>query len=108
MENYYKTPYIIHANDKARDVLGNDVRGFGGDFSVMYLMNKLFEVNGWGGNEFIKATNRLKDYIDTISVVGMYGKDGKMTDTLSQIQAFEYENYNMVQYYWKHDKLKDR
>lgn len=46
---YYSTPYLIWANSAAKETLGQDFRGEGGDFSPCFLMPELFEQCGWTG-----------------------------------------------------------
>ena len=45
--NYFSTPYLIYANKAARESLGQDFRGDGGDISPCFLMDKLFFECGW-------------------------------------------------------------
>lgn len=37
--NYYRTRYLVWANDAAKDVLGNDFVGKGPDIAPCFLMN---------------------------------------------------------------------
>lgn len=99
--NYYSTPYIIYANDSAKGATGNDVKGFGGDFSVMYLMNKVFEVCGWGGNEFMKLSNDMREYLDIITNIGLYRENGTFTDSISDKAHSKLESFRIAQYYWR-------
>lgn len=101
--NYYCTPYIIYTNSAAKEITGNQAQGYGGDFSLMYLMNKVFETNGWKGNEFIKATNALKERIDILTGTGLYRENGAFTlwpsgKTIEALDKFRY-----VQYYWRNE-----
>ena len=47
--DYYATPYLIWANSAAKEVLGSDFTGEGGDFSPCFLMPKVFDLCGWTG-----------------------------------------------------------
>lgn len=99
--NYYCTPYIIWANDAAKETLDNDFVCDGGDFSPMFLMNKLFEIAGWGGNEYMKATNELFEYTDIVHVNGIYREDGVLvSDPAAQAKA-ALEKFRNIQYYWR-------
>ena len=44
--NYYSTPYVIWANDAAKQVLGNDFVGDGPTIGTNFLMNLFFEQAG--------------------------------------------------------------
>ena len=44
--NYYATPYIMYANDAAKQITGNQFVGEGADLAPNYLMNELFEKLG--------------------------------------------------------------
>lgn len=58
--NYYNTPYIIWGNDKAKEILGNDLKGEGPTIGPYFLMNELFELAAYEGNEFMKISNELR------------------------------------------------
>lgn len=58
--NYYQTEYLIWANDKAKEILGNDFAGEGPTISPCFLMNVLFEQCGWEGPSYMKLTNEVK------------------------------------------------
>ena len=62
-ENYYETPYIIWANEKAKRVLGKDFKGEGPVISPNHLMGELFQYIGWEGNEYMQYTNNLKEQL---------------------------------------------
>src|SRR5699024_7671272 len=47
--NYYSTPYVIWANDSAKEVLGDDFVGEGPEISPIYLMPYLMEKMGYPG-----------------------------------------------------------
>ena len=56
--NYFSTPYLIYANKAARESLGQDFRGDGGDISPCFLMDKLFFECGWTGDGFMQLQTR--------------------------------------------------
>lgn len=65
--NYYETPYIIHANDSAKDVFNKSFVGEGNTISPMFLMNELFDYCGLGGNEYLQYMSNLKQEVDVIN-----------------------------------------
>ena len=97
--NYYQTPYIIYANNAAKETLNTDCVGDGGDFSPMFLMNKVYETAGWGGNKFMKISNELKQYIDIVTYTGLVRQNGEFTDYPDQ-KAFEaLDKLRKIEYY---------
>ena len=96
--NYYSTPYLIYANDAAKQALDNDFRGDGGDFSPCFLMNKLFDLAGWGGNEYMKLSNEVRAVTPLIHRTGIYLVDGHLTSDLSQELL---DKFVKLQYYWR-------
>ena len=84
--NYYSVPYFIWANDAAKEALGEDFIGDGGDFGPYFLMNKVFELCGITGDEMMEASNTLLDAGITMvsSAVELYCEDGQLVETLSE------------------------
>ena len=50
-ENYYSIPYVIHANDSAKEIFDKDFTGELDTISPNYLMNELFEYIGYEGKD---------------------------------------------------------
>ena len=84
-ENYYTTRYLILANDAAKKVTGNDFLGEGENLSVAFLMNKVFELCGYKGNEYIQF---LADVIKEKPVIH---RTDKLTEGKKQL--FDYVSY---------------
>ncbi|MGI6029460.1 MAG: LTA synthase family protein [Candidatus Heteroscillospira sp.] len=99
--NYYATPYVIWANDAAKEALGADFTGEGGDFSPCFLMNKLFELCGWEGPAFMKAGDALREKVSVFTALGAYWQDGEFTDTLTPENAAALEEFKKLEYYWR-------
>lgn len=97
--NYYSTPYIIWANDKAKEVLENDFVGEGDRIGPYFLMNEFFELAGYEGNEFMKASNTLKDKITVVND-NFYVVDGKVERELSEEDKNIFNEFDKIQYYW--------
>jgi len=103
--NYYCTPYVIWANGVAKKVLGNKFVGEGNKISPNYLMNEFFELAGYGGNEFMKASNELKQYIPVISG-DVYYQDDKLTTELSEENEKKLNDYFKLEYYYMNEFKK--
>ena len=102
--DFYTTPYLIWANDAAKAALGSDFTGAGGDFSPCFLMNRLYEACGWGGNAYMKATGELERYVSVISTAtGFFEENGVLTPALSHEADTAYENFRKIEYYWQNN-----
>ena len=62
--NYYCTPYLFWANDSAKECLQKKIEGEGGILSACFLMNELFKVLGYEGNQFMQASNQLYEVLN--------------------------------------------
>ena len=80
---YYTTPYIIWANSAAKELLGNDFTGEGGDFSPCFLMPKVFDLCGWEGPGFMQLSREMRAVTPVMHEHGFYLQNGEITDTLS-------------------------
>lgn len=101
-KNYYETPYIIHANNTAKEMFNKSFVGKGNDVSPMFLMNELFEYCGLKGNEFLQYTSSLKSRIDVINPY-YYKENGEyilVTYLKNKRLIEEYENVN---YYYSNN-----
>lgn len=98
IRNYYATPYIIWGNNKAKDILKNDFVGQGNDISPNFLMNTLFNLAGYEGNEFLKFTNEIFDKVNVINP-NCYFVNNKFTLELSEENKKLLEKFNKIQYY---------
>ncbi len=100
-ENYYATPYLIWANDAAKEMLGNDFTGQGPDISPCFLMNLVFELCSWDGPAYMKAGTDLMQTVPVISSTGVYYENGALTDVLSAENAQKLAEFEKFEYYWR-------
>ena len=84
--NYYATPYLIWANAAAKEILGDDFTGDGGDFSPCFLMPKVFDLCGWTGPAFMQLARQVREVTPLVHERGLYLYDGQITDALPQEQ----------------------
>jgi hypothetical protein len=97
--NMYSTPYIIWANGAARSALG-DFTGDGGDFSPCFLMNRLFDLCGWAGDQYIKAMGELFRSVDVFSTAtGFFREDGELVKKLSHGAERFFSDVRILDYY---------
>jgi len=98
--NIYSTPYLIWANDAARDVTGNDFAGYGGSFSPTFLMGKLFYLLSWEGESYMQALMELKSRIDVINLnFDIFRENGSVTWMLSDEGADALRRLRMMEIY---------
>ena len=98
--NYYNTPYVIWANDAARELLGNDFTGDGGSFSPCFLMMKLFDLCGYEGDGYMGLLRSLfHGGVDVVSIDGRFRENGVLTDKLSDSAAEALKKVKFAEYY---------
>ena len=100
--NYYATPYLIWANRAAKEVLGADFTGDGGDFSPCFLMTRLFDACGWTGPGYMQLSRDMRDISPLLHTNGLFLHDGVLTSVLSDTDRSFYRSWLAVQYYREH------
>lgn len=67
-KNYYQTPYVITANQAAKEALQSDFVGEGDTISPLFLMDELLEVANLNvGTPYAQYLRDLKETIDVIN-----------------------------------------
>ena len=98
--NYWSTPYLIWANDAAKEVLDNDFVGTGPDVSPCFLMNVLFDQCGWEGDAYMQAVYDCWQALPVIHTSGAYlTADGTFTSQLSQSEQELAHRFSCLEYY---------
>ena len=97
--DYYSTPYLIWANSAAKEVLGNDFVGDGGDFSPAFLMTELFDQCGWEGPGFMQLSRQMREVTPLVHSQDLYWVDGAVTDTLEPEDSNFLQAFLGAQYY---------
>lgn len=103
--NYYATPYIMYANDAAKQITGNQFVGEGTDIAPNYLMNELFEQLGYEGPAFMKITNSVRETI-TAHSGEIFVENGEVVDELSDKDQQIWNQYKKYEYYFMNQKMK--
>ena len=107
-ESFYScwsTPYLIWANDAAREAIGHDVAGVGPDISPCFLMNVLFDRLGWKGDAYMQAVDECWREVPVIHSGNMYiTADGELKafSELTQEQAALVRRFRNLEYYRLH------
>ena len=97
--NYYETPYIIWANDAAREVIGSDMVDEGEDISPCFLMQELFDRLGWEGDGYMNALRSLRGEVSVVNSSGRYMADGVLTGEISAQAQEKLSLVEDLQYY---------
>lgn len=95
----YSTPYLIWANDAAKEVLGKDFSGTGETISPCYLMSILFDCCGWEGSSWIQNQRSLRQALPVLHYGRYFLVDGALTDQLPDALAPVYRKYSCLEYY---------
>ena len=104
--NYCATPYIMYANDAAKQITGNQFVGEGADLAPNYLMNELFEKLGYDGPAFMKITDLVRKTI-TAHSGDIFMENGEVVDKLSDEDQQVWEQYKKYEYYFMNQKWND-
>jgi hypothetical protein len=97
--NYYATRYLIWANDAAKVALDSDFTGEGPDVSSCFLMNLLFDLCAWQGNDWTQATTDIWRQLPVLTTVGGYVENSRLTTELSEAGEQTLQTYKCLEYY---------
>lgn len=105
--NYYSTPWVIWANDAAREVAGDSyVPGDKGNFSPCFLSAELFDLMGWKGSGTVNALRTLRQSADVVHATGAVRENGVLTHTPSAETSAAVDTYKKLEYYLRKDFQK--
>lgn len=103
--NYYQTPYLIYANEAAREKLGKDFKGKGVTLSPMFLMGEFFNYAGIEGPPYMKYLQKVRETYSVLNPVYVC-KNGKYI-LRSQDEATSILNeQKKVEYFMKKQRVK--
>lgn len=104
--NVYNTPYIIWANNAAKEALGQEFIGVGPTISPCFLMSEFFELAGFKGNEFMQINTDMKNTLNIIHTSKRYKENGIITTTLSDSAKEKLDKFISIEYYWSNNFKK--
>ena len=96
--NYYETPYVIHANDAAKEMFNNSFECDADTISPVFLMNELFDNMKLNGNEYLQYMDDLKEKVDVINPY-YYKEDGEFIEVADNKYKNLIKKYGWVNYY---------
>ncbi len=100
--NYFRTPYIIWANDGAKKMFNKDFVGEGNTVSPNLLMAELFQYLGWEGNEYMQYILDMKEKFDVNHKL-YFKENGEYKKELSPENKVIWDNFLNVEYYYSHN-----
>ena len=101
-ENYYETPYVIHANNSAKKLFNNDFVGEGRKISPIFLMNEVFNYCNFKGNQYMQYMSYLEENIDVISEY-YYKQDDEFVEKSELRNKELLDEYRIVNYYYSNN-----
>ena len=99
--NYYCTPYIIHANDSAKEALGFDFVGEGPRISPCFLMNLFFRLAGMDGDRYMQTANEMMDASPLVHTYKLYWQNNVVTEAPNEKIREALRRFRIAQYYWR-------
>lgn len=99
--NYYCTPYLIYANDAAKESLGFDFVGEGPRISPCFLMNLFFRLAGLQGNRYMQLASDMMDASPLVHTYKLYWENGGVTEAPSVTVTEALRRFFIAQYYWR-------
>jgi len=100
--NYFQTPYIIWANDRAKEMFNKDFTGEGNTVSPNLLMAELFQQLGWEGNEYMQFLLDMKEKFDVNHKL-YFKENGEYKNELSPEGKELWNNFLSLEYYYSHN-----
>lgn len=104
-ENYYETPYLIYANNAAKEAIGKDFEEQGSTISPMFLMNELFGYMGIEGSQYLNYLTTVKKEYDVINELYV-GKDGEYVLREKNEDDITILEEECIEYFVKNKKYK--
>lgn len=105
--NLYETPYIVWANNSAKNTLGKDFVGVGENLEAAFLMSSIFEYMGWEGNQYNQFVNSTRKDISILKE-SWFCINGEYTDKPNEESLKKIDDFKNMEYYTSHllDKKK--
>lgn len=97
----YSTPYLIWANDAAKEVLGKDFCGEGETISPCYLMSVLFDCCGWEGSSWLQCQRELRATLPVLHFHVYFLVDGVLTSNCPADVEAACKRYDCLEYYMR-------
>lgn len=100
----YTTPYLIWANDAAKQLLGKDFTGEGPTISPCYLMSEVFDCIGWEGPSWMQFQRTVRDTVPVLHFRDYLLRDGVLSMTKTAQEKAAFDEFARVEYYVRQTK----
>ena len=97
----YSTPYLIWANDAAKEVLGRDFTGRGDTISPCYLMSELFDCCGWEGPAWLRYQRTLREKLPVLQMRAYVLSGERLQLALDDAVKQARDDYTFVEFYMR-------
>ena len=101
----YSTPYLIWANDAAKQVLGKDFTGEGDTISPCYLMSEVFDCCGWTGPSWMQFQRTVRDTVPVLHFRDYMLHGTSLTMAKTEEERSAADAFARVEYYVRREKL---
>ena len=101
----YSAPYLIWANDAAKEALGMDFTGEGPTISPCYLMSEVFDCIGWTGPSWMQFQRTVRDDLPVLHFRNYMLHDGNvLTMAKTDGEKAVFAEFERIEYYVRQTK----
>ncbi len=101
----YSSPYLIWANDAAKEVLGTDFTGEGPTISPCYLMSMVFDRCGWTGPSWMQFQRTVRAIVPVLHFHDyMLHGDDNLTLSKTDEEQTAFDEFERIEYYVRRSK----
>lgn len=100
----YTTPYLIWANDAAKEVLGKDFTGEGPTISPCYLMSEVFDCCGWTGPSWMQFQRTVRDAVPVLHFRNYMLHGDALTTAKTAEEQAAFDEFARIEYYVRQTK----
>lgn len=96
----YTSPYLIWANDAAKEALGTDFTGEGPTISPCYLMSEVFDCCGWTGPSWMQFQRTVRDDLPVLHFRAYMLHNGNLLTTAkTEEEKAAFAEFERIEYY---------
>lgn len=100
----YSTPYLIWANDAAKQVLDKDFSGEGDTISPCYLMSEIFDCCGWTGPSWLQFQRTVRDTVPVLHFRNYMLHGDALTLARTEEEKLAADAFERIEYYVRREK----
>ena len=100
----YSTPYLIWANDAAKQALGKDFTGEGDTISPCYLMSEVFDCCGWTGPSWMQFQRTVRETVPVLHFRDYMLHGDGLTMSKTEAEQAAFDEFARIEYYVRQTK----